>query len=161
MKIILKENFETLGKAGEIVKVADGYARNFLIPKGIAAEANLRNIKALEHDKQNIVRKAEKERKRHESLAASLSGVTCTIARRVGEQDKLFGSVTAMDIEEALLAQNVKKLSSPSWVESCWIMSRCTVSWKFCRSPIFTARLIGGFFPRSLISTIEMNPATS
>jgi large subunit ribosomal protein L9 len=108
MKIILKENFETLGKAGEIVKVADGYARNFLIPKGIAAEANLRNIKALEHDKQNIVRKAEKERKRHESLAASLSGVTCTIARRVGEQDKLFGSVTAMDIEEALLAQNVK-----------------------------------------------------
>jgi len=108
MKVILKENFEALGKAGDILKVTDGYARNFLIPKGIAAEANVRNIKALEHDKQNIVRKAEKERKLHESLAASLSGVTCTIAMRVGEQDKLFGSVTAKDIEEALLAQNVK-----------------------------------------------------
>lgn len=108
MKVILRENFETLGNAGDILKVADGYARNFLIPQGIAAEANVRNIKALEHAKQNIVRKAEKERKLHESLAASLSGVTCTIARRVGEQDKLFGSVTAKDIEEALLAQNIK-----------------------------------------------------
>jgi len=108
MKVILKENVETLGNAGDILKVADGYARNFLIPKGIAAEANVRNIKALEHSKQNILRKAEKERKLHESIAASLSGVTCTIARRVGEQDKLFGSVTAKDIEEALLAQNIK-----------------------------------------------------
>lgn len=108
MKVILRENFETLGNAGDILKVADGYARNFLIPQGIAAEANVRNIKALEHAKQNIVRKAEKERKLHESLAASLSGVTCTIARRVGEQDKLFGSVTTKDIEEALLAQNIK-----------------------------------------------------
>lgn len=108
MKVILRENFETLGNAGDILKVADGYARNFLIPQGIAAEANVRNIKALEHAKQNIVRKADKERKLHESLAASLSGVTCTIARRVGEQDKLFGSVTAKDIEEALLAQNIK-----------------------------------------------------
>jgi len=108
MKVILKENFEALGNAGDILKVTDGYARNFLIPKGIAAEANMRNVKALEHDKQNIFRKAEKERKLHESLAASLSGVTCTIAMRVGEQDKLFGSVTAKDIEEALLAQNVK-----------------------------------------------------
>lgn len=108
MKVILKENFETLGKAGDILKVSDGYARNFLIPKGIAAEANVRNIRALEHDKQNILRKAEKERKRYESLADALSGVTCTIARRVGEQDKLFGSVTAKDIEEALMAQNIK-----------------------------------------------------
>ncbi len=108
MKVILRENYETLGNAGDILKVADGYARNFLIPQGIAAEANVRNIKALEHAKQNIVRKAEKERKLHESLAASLSGVTCTIARRVGEQDKLFGSVTTKDIEEALLAQDIK-----------------------------------------------------
>ncbi|WP_367361344.1 50S ribosomal protein L9 [Syntrophus buswellii] len=107
MKVILKETVETLGKAGDIIKVADGYARNFLIPKGLAAEANVRNIKALDHDKQNIVRKAEKERKRHESLAASLAGVTCTISRRVGEQDKLFGSVTAKDIEESLLAQDI------------------------------------------------------
>ncbi|OPY13512.1 MAG: 50S ribosomal protein L9 [Syntrophus sp. PtaU1.Bin005] len=107
MKVILKETVETLGKAGDIIKVADGYARNFLIPKGLAAEANVRNIKALDHDKQNIVRKAEKERKRHESLAASLAGVICTISRRVGEQDKLFGSVTAKDIEESLLAQDI------------------------------------------------------
>ncbi|SEM45900.1 LSU ribosomal protein L9P [Syntrophus gentianae] len=108
MKVILKENVETLGKAGDILKVADGFARNFLIPKGMAAEANVRNIKALEHNKQNIIRKAEKERKLHEGMAASLAGVTCSISRRVGEQDKLFGSVTAKDIEESLLAQDIK-----------------------------------------------------
>ena len=103
MKVILKQNVESLGKAGDLVKVADGYARNFLVPKGLAAEANSRNLKAFEHEKNRILLQAEKVQKQAEETAARLSKVTCTIARRVGEQQKLFGSVGAKDIEEALV----------------------------------------------------------
>jgi large subunit ribosomal protein L9 len=105
MKVILRQNVETLGKAGETVKVADGYARNFLIPKGLAGEANTRNLKVFEHEKQRILKQAEKIQTQAEETAAKLAGITCTIARRVGEQDKLFGSVGVKDIEEALTAQ--------------------------------------------------------
>ncbi len=108
MKVILKQNVETLGKAGDLVKVADGYARNFLIPKDLATEANERNIKAFEHEKKRILLQAEKIQKQAEEKAARLGAVTCTIARRVGEQEKLFGSVGAKDIEEALAAQGVE-----------------------------------------------------
>ena len=108
MKVILKQNVETLGKAGDLVKVADGYARNFLIPKDLATEANERNIKAFEHEKKRILLQAEKIHKLAEEKAARLGAVTCTIARRVGEQEKLFGSVGAKDIEEALAAQGVE-----------------------------------------------------
>jgi large subunit ribosomal protein L9 len=103
MKIILKQGVETLGKAGDLVKVADGYARNYLIPRGFAAEADSRNIKAYEHEKKRIMVQAEKDRKMAEDMATKLSAVTCTIARRAGEQDKLFGSVGSKDIHEALL----------------------------------------------------------
>lgn len=108
MKVILKQNVESLGKAGDLVKVADGYARNFLVPKGLAAEANSRNFKAFEHEKSRILLQAEKVQKQAEETAARLSKVICTIARRVGEQEKLFGSVGAKDIEEALVAQGVE-----------------------------------------------------
>ena len=108
MKVILKQNVESLGKAGDLVKVADGYARNFLIPKGLAAEANIRNLKVFEHEKQRILQQAEKIQKQAEEAAARLSAVTCTITRRVGEQEKLFGSVGAKDIEEALAAQGIE-----------------------------------------------------
>jgi large subunit ribosomal protein L9 len=108
MKVVLKQNVESLGKAGDLVKVADGYARNFLIPKGLAAEANSRNLKTFEHEKQRILQQAEKIQKQAEETAARLSAVTCTIARRVGEQEKLFGSVGAKDIEEALIAQGIE-----------------------------------------------------
>ena len=108
MKVILKQNVETLGKAGDLVKVADGYARNFLIPKGLASEANERNIKAFEHEKKRILLQAEKIHKQAEEKAERLGAVTCTIARRVGEQEKLFGSVGTKDIEEALAAQGVE-----------------------------------------------------
>lgn len=108
MKVILKQNVESLGKAGDLVKVADGYARNFLVPKGLAAEANSRNLKAFDHEKQRILQQAEKIQKQAEETAARLSAVSCTIARRVGEQEKLFGSVGAKDIEEALIAQGVE-----------------------------------------------------
>lgn len=108
MKVILKQNVESLGKAGELVKVADGYARNFLVPQGLAAEASSRNLKTFEHEKQRIMLQAEKVQKQAEEKAAQLGNVNCTIARRVGEQEKLFGSVGVKDIEEALAAQGVE-----------------------------------------------------
>ena len=108
MKVILKQNVESLGKVGDLVKVADGYARNFLIPKGLAAEANIRNLKVFEHEKHRILQQAEKIQKQAEDTAVRLSAVTCKIAGRVGEQEKLFGSVGAKDIEEALIAQGVE-----------------------------------------------------
>lgn len=103
MRIILKENVESLGKVGDVLKVADGYARNYLIPRGLAMEAIRKNVHVLEHEKKLILQKAEKERKKAESLAEKISRVTCTITRRVGEQDKLFGSVGVKDIEQSLL----------------------------------------------------------
>lgn len=102
MKVILKQNVPSLGKAGDLVKANDGYARNFLIPKGLAAEADEKNIKVFEHEKRNILRKAEKEHKSARELADVLSKVTITMARKVGDQDKLFGSVSVKDIETAL-----------------------------------------------------------
>ena len=80
MKVILKENVDALGKAGDAVKVSDGYARNYLIPKKLAIEANVKNLKVLEHEKKNILQRAEKDRKVAEALAQKFSGVTCTIA---------------------------------------------------------------------------------
>ena len=108
MKVVLKQNVESLGKAGDLVKVADGYARNFLIPKGLAAQASTGNLKAFEHEKKRILLHADKIQKQAEEMAAQLGAVTCTIARRVGEQEKLFGSVGAKDIEEALIAQGIE-----------------------------------------------------
>jgi large subunit ribosomal protein L9 len=102
MKVILKQNVPSLGKAGDLVKVNDGYARNLLIPKGLATEANEKNIKSFEHEKKNILQRAEKEQKAAQDQAAKLSEVTLTIARKVGDQDKIFGSVTSKDIELAL-----------------------------------------------------------
>lgn len=108
MKVILRQHVETLGKAGDLVKVADGYAKNFLIPKGLATLANTKNIKAFEHEKQRILRQTEKVRQEAEAVAAKLNGVTCSIARRVGEQEKLFGSVSTTDIGNALAAQGLE-----------------------------------------------------
>jgi large subunit ribosomal protein L9 len=102
MKVILKQNIPSLGKTGDLIKVHDGYARNLLIPKGLAIEANEKNIKYFEHEKKNILKKAEKEQKTAQDQAARLADVTITIARKVGDQDKIFGSVTSRDIELAL-----------------------------------------------------------
>jgi len=102
MKVILKENLEDLGKIGDIVNVSDGFARNYLIPKGLAAEATSKSIQSLEHERKRILQKAEKEKQQAAALVEKLAGFTCVIARRVGEQDKLFGSVNNKDIEKAL-----------------------------------------------------------
>ncbi|MBP7342778.1 MAG: 50S ribosomal protein L9 [Deltaproteobacteria bacterium] len=102
MKVILKQNVPSLGKAGDLVKVHDGYARNLLIPKGWAVEADDKNVKAFEAEKSNVLKRAQKEKSHAEDLAARLSRVTLTLVRKVGDQHKIFGSVTAKDIESAL-----------------------------------------------------------
>jgi|ERR1035437_1183742 large subunit ribosomal protein L9 len=102
MKVILKQNVPSLGKAGDLIKVNDGYARNLLIPKGLAIEANEKNTKTLQHEKNNILQKTQKEHKIADDLALALSNVTLTMSRKVGDQDKIFGSVTTKDIESAL-----------------------------------------------------------
>lgn len=101
MKVILREDISNLGPAGNIVNVAPGYARNFLIPRNFAIPATPNNLKAFEHERKLIEAKRAKLRKGAETLKAQLEKISCSIAKKVGEQDKLYGSVTAMDIEKA------------------------------------------------------------
>ena len=108
MKIILKEDIKKLGKMGQIVDVADGYARNYLVPKGLAVEASTKNIRSLEHEKKIIQEKARKHKDSAQDLASRISALTLTIKAKSGEEEKLFGSVTTMDIAEALLTQGVE-----------------------------------------------------
>ncbi|HVO30351.1 MAG TPA: 50S ribosomal protein L9 [bacterium] len=102
MQVILHENLDNLGKVGDVVRVKDGYARNFLIPNGLAAIASKRNIAELEHQKRAAEAKAAKIKGEAEKFAKQLEGAKIVLPRQVGEGDKLFGSVTSMDIEEAL-----------------------------------------------------------
>ncbi len=102
MKVILREDVEKLGKAGEIVKVADGYGRNYLIPRRLAVPADVRNVRTLEHDKRVIEARAKKTRKAAESLAEKVAAVSLTLPARAGEEGKLFGAITSRDIAEAL-----------------------------------------------------------
>ncbi|HAK88714.1 MAG TPA: 50S ribosomal protein L9 [Nitrospiraceae bacterium] len=102
MQVILKDNVKDVGHIGDMVNVKDGFARNFLIPKGFAVEANPKNLKALEHEKRKIQELVKKAKSAAEDMAAKISGTSITIKAKSGEEDKLFGSVTAMDIAEAL-----------------------------------------------------------
>ena len=108
MKVILREDMENLGKAGEVVKVADGYGRNYLIPRKLALPADVRNMKALEHDRMVIETRAKKARKAAEELSSSISGISLSISAKAGEEGKLFGAVTSRDIAEALDAKGIK-----------------------------------------------------
>jgi large subunit ribosomal protein L9 len=108
IQIILTEDVASLGKSGELVAVKPGYGRNYLIPKGMAILATKKNVAQLEHQKRVIEVQAAKLRKDAEATAGKLSGATVQIERAVGEGDKLFGSVTTRDIEEALAAQGLK-----------------------------------------------------
>jgi large subunit ribosomal protein L9 len=105
MDIILREDFESLGQAGEVVSVKDGYARNFLIPKGIAYLANEANKKRYENDVKQQAWRLNRDKKIAEDLAVKLENVSCTISVQVGEEDKMFGSVTSQNIAEALATQ--------------------------------------------------------
>jgi len=107
MEIILKETIETLGQEGEIVKVKPGYARNFLIPKQKAVLVNKASLARLEKEKQAIAARIAEQKKIAEGLAAQLDGKVITIKKRVGDENRLFGSVTNNDIAGALQESGV------------------------------------------------------
>ena len=102
MKVILTESVESIGQIGDVVNVAPGYARNFLFPKKLAMEATGRNVRELEHKKRLLAQKREKQRQEMLSHAEKLNAVTLTLRRKVSEEDKLYGSVSAGDIAKAL-----------------------------------------------------------
>ena len=108
MEIILKKAVDGLGSGGDVVNVANGYARNYLIPMQLAIQATEQNRRLYEQEKHILENLEIKEKARAEQIAASIAEVTCTIQRRSGESDRLFGSVTSMDIAEALSAQAVE-----------------------------------------------------
>jgi large subunit ribosomal protein L9 len=108
MKLILREDVYNLGKGGELVEVKPGYGRNYLIPRGLAVLANPKNIREVEHQKAVAAAKAAKLKASAEAVAKRLSDTPLSFKRKVGEQDKLYGSVTAMDLAEALAARGVE-----------------------------------------------------
>jgi large subunit ribosomal protein L9 len=102
MKIILKQDVENVGRRGDVVNVARGYGRNFLIPRRLAIEVTPSNLKAIELEKKALRKKNEQERLSYQSLIEKLNAVTLTFVRKAGEKDHIFGSVSAGDIKEAL-----------------------------------------------------------
>ena len=102
MQLILTQDVDNLGKAGEVVSVRPGYGRNYLVPRGLAVSATVRNKNRLDHDKALIERKVAKERASATDLAGRLNGMTLQFERIVGEDEKLFGSVTNRDIADQL-----------------------------------------------------------
>lgn len=100
--VVLTEDLPSIGKSGELVRVRPGYARNYLIPRGLAVSATETNVARIEHEKRVVEARAAKLRAEAEELAKKLAEVKLTITRPVGEGDRLYGAVTARDIEEAL-----------------------------------------------------------
>jgi large subunit ribosomal protein L9 len=119
MKVILLEDVESLGDSGELVDVKPGYGRNFLLPRRLAVLANPKNLRQLEHQKAESAARQAKTKAAALELAKKVEAVTVKLARKVGEQDKLFGSVTALDVAEGLakagvqLDRHVLKLKEP------------------------------------------------
>jgi large subunit ribosomal protein L9 len=108
VKLILREDVDHLGKGGELVEVKAGYGRNFLLPRGLAVLANPKNVRELEHQKRVADAKAAKMKASAQAVAKRLAETPVTLKRKVGEQDKLYGSVTAIDIVEALAVRGVQ-----------------------------------------------------
>jgi large subunit ribosomal protein L9 len=107
MEVILREDVQNLGTVGDVVKVKPGFARNYLLPRGLAVVADHRNVHVLQHQKRVVADKRERDRKAAQGAAQRLSSIRLTIAARAGEEGKLFGSVTNIDIEKALAEQGV------------------------------------------------------
>jgi len=106
MDVILREDIVNLGSRGDVVKVAPGYARNFLLPKRMAVAATPSNKKIVEQERQSHLRKEAKQKGEAEGLSKLMTGVSVTIAQKAGENDQLFGSVTSKDVADALAAKN-------------------------------------------------------
>lgn len=107
MKVILRQDFEQLGKIGELVDVKEGYARNYLIPRKIAYQATPSSTRQLEEEKKQHTKRVDKEKKTSETLAAELEKVSITIQMKVGEDEKLFGSVTSQMIADQLKEKGI------------------------------------------------------
>jgi large subunit ribosomal protein L9 len=102
MDVILTEDISTLGRRGDVVKVAKGYGRNYLIPQGLALMATPQNLKVIEERKKVLERKSEKLKEEAVDLSKKIEALTCELPVQAGDDDKLFGSVTSMDIEKFL-----------------------------------------------------------
>ncbi len=102
MLVILRESVENLGNTGDLVKVSDGYARNFLLPKNLVVAADEKSVASIEHHKKMLEKKRLAEKATAQGLAKKLEEFSCTISRKVGDQDKLFGSVSAGDVADSL-----------------------------------------------------------
>ncbi len=107
IKVILKEDVAGLGRAGDAQQVKDGFARNYLFPRNLALLATEHSLKQIETEQKNRVAKGELERKKAEGLAAQLAGLSVTIAAEVNEEEKLYGSLTAVDIVKAIEVEGV------------------------------------------------------
>src|SRR6267142_808423 len=102
MEVVLRETIDNLGRAGQVVKVADGYARNYLLPKKLAYPATPGNLKVIEFERQSLLRKEAKQTEDAEKLQKMIEVVEITIRRKVGEQNALYGSVTNSDVADEL-----------------------------------------------------------
>jgi len=108
MQVILTQDVDNLGKAGELVSVRPGYGRNYLVPRGFAVTATVSNKNRLDHEKAVIEKKVAKERANANEIATRINGMTLQFERQVGEDEKLFGSVTSRDIADQLKKANVE-----------------------------------------------------
>jgi large subunit ribosomal protein L9 len=108
MRVILREDMDNLGKAGEVVSVRPGYGRNYLLPQGFAVPATEKDVARLQHEQRTIATRVAKLAKELQSEADRLSQVSVSLTRQVGEEDKLYGSVTNRDIADALAEQGLK-----------------------------------------------------
>jgi large subunit ribosomal protein L9 len=105
MKVILTKDLENVGKAGALVDVKPGFGRNYLLPRQLAMPATAKNIRQLDHDKSGILARAARQRSSMDAMAKKISAIQLKFARKVGDQDKLFGSVTSKDIHDRLVEQ--------------------------------------------------------
>lgn len=108
VEVILRDDVQHVGKIGDVVRVKPGFARNYLFPRGLAIEANPKNLKVLEHAKRVIAVKAERDKKAAEAVAARVDGTAIRIQARAGEDGKLFGSVTNIDVERLLSEKGIE-----------------------------------------------------
>jgi large subunit ribosomal protein L9 len=122
VQVILKQDVEKLGGAGALVRVKPGFARNYLLPRGMAVVATGENIKQIEHERRIALALAEKQRKLAEGAAAQIDGLTLEIRMQVGEGDRLYGSVTSRDIAQALASRGIevdrKRLQVPDTIRA-------------------------------------------
>src|SRR5687768_3158188 len=122
LQVILKQDVEKLGRAGELVRVKPGFARNYLLPRGLAVVASGANLAQIEHERRIALGLADKHRKVALGSAAQIEGLTIEIPMRVGEGDRLFGSVTSRDVAQALHNRGIeidrKKLQLPDAIKS-------------------------------------------